>query len=363
MTEKYVERIITKSGIRWGVYPKKEVRAATGYSGKRWDYEDDANRYSREIQSAWRDHKDAQRDSIHIPSRTVDSLIHYYYTTNEFQDRLRKHSKLHYRLSLKTAAECLLEGATKPFGSYFFHRIDAKTADKLYARIKEQHSDHRAAMCMKALRRVWYVCARHGRTSFDNNPFKKMSIAALPSRKVRWTPEQIDTFVDTADNMGPKYSAVGTMVLMCYELCQRPVDVRKITWGNIKQGDFIFTQQKTGVEVQIPMTDVLEKRLASLPKSNEHQNIVINPATQRPFDRRLYSKYAAEIRKEAGLPDHLKIGDLRRTGATEMAHSGCTDDEMRAVTGHQTRDVLSIYIVPTAHMARTAMSKRQRKAF
>lgn len=36
--------------------------------------------------------------------------------------------------------------------------------------------------------------------------------------------------------------------------------------------------------------------------------------------------------------------DLGRTGATEMAEAGCTEDELRSVKGHQSRDVLSMYV-------------------
>lgn len=361
MTEKYVERRVTKSGIKWGVYPKKHVRDATGYGGQVFDREDDANRYSRMVQRAFQDWKDAQRDNIHIEPHTVDYLVSYYYTTKEFKERLTESSKIHYRLALRSATEIVMENSSKPFGDFYYNRVDAVVADRLYLAIKTRFSAHRAAHAIKALRRVWYVCARHGKTAFDTNPFKKMGVAGLPRRTVRWTPKEIDQFIKTADEMG--YEAVGTLALMCYELCQRPVDMRKVTWDAIIDGAFVFEQQKTGVQVEIPISDELQARLDTLPRSNEYNNVVINPLTQKPFDRRLYNKYAQIVRDKAGLPEHLKLGDLRRTGATELAHSGCTNTEMRAVTGHKSLDVLSIYIVPTAKMARSAMSKRRRAAY
>ena len=86
--------------------------------------------------------------------------------------------------------------------------------------------------------------------------------------------------------------------------------------------------------------------------------IVICESTGKGYDRRLYSKHAATIRDQAGLPKELKISDLRRTGATEMAESGCTEDELRSVTGHQSRDVLSIYVRPTDKLAEKGIEKR-----
>ena len=50
--------------------------------------------------------------------------------------------------------------------------------------------------------------------------------------------------------------------------------------------------------------------------------------------------------------------DLRRTGATKMAEAGCTEDELRSVTGHQSRDVLSIYVRPTKKLAAAGINKR-----
>jgi len=52
------------------------------------------------------------------------------------------------------------------------------------------------------------------------------------------------------------------------------------------------------------------------------------------------------------------MADLRRTGATEMAESGCTEDQLRAVTGHKSRVILETYVRPTRRMARAGMNKR-----
>jgi len=41
-----------------------------------------------------------------------------------------------------------------------------------------------------------------------------------------------------------------------------------------------------------------------------------------------------------------------------MAEAGCTEDELRSVTGHQSRDVLSIYVRPTRKLAAAGINKR-----
>ena len=52
------------------------------------------------------------------------------------------------------------------------------------------------------------------------------------------------------------------------------------------------------------------------------------------------------------------IGDLRRTGATELGEANCTEDEIRAITGHKSRQVVSTYVKTSLRMATTAQRKR-----
>ena len=49
---------------------------------------------------------------------------------------------------------------------------------------------------------------------------------------------------------------------------------------------------------------------------------------------------------------------LRRSGATEMGETGCTEDETAAITGHRSREMLNIYVNPTQKIADSGMSKR-----
>jgi integrase len=86
--------------------------------------------------------------------------------------------------------------------------------------------------------------------------------------------------------------------------------------------------------------------------------IVIYERTGRPYSGRLYRKKAAAVRELAGLPDILKVSDLRRSGATLLGASSCSEDEIRAVTGHKSRQILSTYVKPDLRMAAAAQRKR-----
>jgi len=48
---------------------------------------------------------------------------------------------------------------------------------------------------------------------------------------------------------------------------------------------------------------------------------------------------------------------LRHTAATRLGEAGCSDDLIRAVTGHADRSVVARYVRPNATMAQAAMVK------
>jgi hypothetical protein len=45
--------------------------------------------------------------------------------------------------------------------------------------------------------------------------------------------------------------------------------------------------------------------------------------------------------------------------ATALGAFGCTDDQIRAVTGHQTRSVVAVYVRPISMFAEGAMERLQ----
>ena len=75
----------------------------------------------------------------------------------------------------------------------------------------------------------------------------------------------------------------------------------------------------------------------------------------KPYDRWWYAKLARRVREAAGLPKHLRIGDLRRTGTTRLANNNCTEDELMSVTGHKSREVVSVYVKRSKEMAQNAI--------
>jgi len=349
---KFVETRTDTSGRTYYVFnPKKYLREALDIGYRRFDNKQEADDYSQKICLQY-DHYKARREGIkRIPEDSVDGLVAYYKTTNEWK-KLTINSAKFYDLMIRTASELRLGQAGTPFGEMLYKRVSTSHADRLYTQLKQDFSEHRAVHVLKVLRKIWYVGKRHSKVT--TNPFERMGVAGLDSRVVLWEPQQVERFMAKADEMG--FSSIGTMALMCYDLCQRPSDMRQLRWSDLKEGVLRFNQQKTGTLVEIPASQRLLDRLEK--HANGKENIIVAETTGRPYDRRLYNKWVARVRTAAGLPNDLQLRDLRRTGATEMAEAGCTEDELRSVTGHQSRDVLSIYVRPTVRLAASGVNKR-----
>ena len=355
MKIKYVEQRTRKAGrVVWVVNPPPHMKEAIQAEYKQFDVLSDANEYAQEIVDVYADYKRGIHRQVKAEESSVAGLVSYYKTTNDYR-RLSSNSKRFYNAMIKDATRIAF-GNGIPLGEMKSSNVTPEHADKLYLKLQELKSQHRATHVCKVLRKIWFMGLRAGRVK--NNPFQRMNLKGLEDRKVLWEPEQVEKFIQTADEMN--MGSIGTMALLCYDLCQRPGDMRQLTWGNLKRDCIAFIQEKTGTEVTIPCSPRLLDRLRTIKPSNasDMEHIVVCEATGKLFDRRLYAKWAARVRNQSGLPSHLQIRDLRRTGATEMAEAGCTEDELRSVTGHQSRDVLSIYVRPTIKLAAAGINKR-----
>ena len=355
MKIKYLETRERANGkVVFAVSPPKYVQEALGVGYEQYDNKKDAMNRAIEVADAFQQHKKGKKVGLTIKQDTVQGLVSFYQSTNEWS-KLKDNTKALYTLMIRTALETRIGESKILFKDYLARTITPTHSDKIYEIITKDISRHRAVHTVKVLRKIWFVGRRHSKV--QANPFEKMGLKGLESRTVLWTPEQVQTFIGAADKVGKQ--SLGTMALLCYDLCQRPGDMRQLRWSNFDGTSFRFIQEKTNTEVNIPGSPRLIKRINEIPTNrNKDEPIVVCESTSKGYDRRLYSKHASTIRNQAGLPKELKISDLRRTGATEMAESGCTEDELRSVTGHQSRDVLSIYVRPTDKLAEKGIEKR-----
>lgn len=353
MQVKYLEERTRANGQRvWVVKPPKYVQDAIGAKFETYTSRTEATARAVAIADAYQDHRRGIKRDISIPQDTVEGLISFYKQTNEFK-KLTPNSQRLYQLMIKSATELRIGQSNLRFGEMQVKNVSPTHSDKLYMALKNDVSEHRAVHVCKVMRKVWYVGKRHGKV--QSNPFERMGLAGLDSRAVLWEPDDVRKVMDVSDKNG--FQSISTLTLLCYDLCQRPGDMRQLQWKHYKNGVFRFVQEKTGTEVTIPASPRLMQRLDPLISADDDY-IVVCETTGKPYDRFLYMKYFRRLREMAGLSDQLQLRDLRRTGATEMAEAGCTEDELRSVTGHQSRDVLRIYVRPTQKLAAAGIMKR-----
>lgn len=291
---------------------------------------------------------------IRVSSATVLGTINYYKSTNEFV-RLAANSKKTYDQLVSSLKDVQLRSKSGLFLDMLASNVTEDHADKLHAFLRDNISDHRARHTVKFLKRVWNVCEK--KKKIKGNPWRHLELDQDPISDVVWKDSQVDRFISTADDMG--YPSMGTLAMLCYDLCQRPGDMRQLTWEQFDGESFDFYQEKTGVKIEIDASPRLIKRLVPLHnKYGQHETIVQYEKTNKGYDNRKYNEIASKIRKQCMLPEKLKMKFLRHSGATVLGENGATEDQISAVTGHKSRQMLNIYVKKTKRLASSAQQLR-----
>tara|TARA_B100001113_G_scaffold328411_1_gene302601 strand:+ start:1260 stop:2339 length:1080 start_codon:yes stop_codon:yes gene_type:complete len=352
---KYLQkRTLKGGGVSWVVNPSEPLRNALFVVAETYSDMEDAIVRCKELDDDYKKYQSGKHPTQNKDENTVAGFIQFYKTLIAYEN-LKPNSKVAYEMLLRQAILTRVDNDRLLFGEMLLRNIDSQYTEKLYKSIRDTYSLHRATHIVKVLRRVFNIAYKHKKVRF--NPFALMGIKGLPPRVVLWETHHVSTFINTSDELG--LSSVGTLALFCYDLCQRVGDMRKLKWKNVHGNNVRFVQEKTGVDIDLELSPRLIERLSKINRGDPEDHIIICETTGNPYrDTRLYAKYTQRVRIKAGLPKELKLSDLRRTGATEMAESGCTEDELRSVTGHLSRNILSVYVRPTKKLAEKGMAKR-----
>src|SRR5262249_32935194 len=167
-----------------------------------------------------------------------------------------------------------------------------------------------------------------------------------PTREVRairnkstghhsWTDAEIEQFEG--------YHLIGTRARLALALLlytgQRRVDVVRMGAQHIRNGALYVRQEKTSVELMIPVHPDLAAIIAAVPR--DHLTFI---TTRRggPFQGSAFSRWFREQCDTAGLP-HCSAHGLRKAAARRLAEAGCTAHEIGAITGHATLTELVRY--------------------
>jgi integrase len=204
-----------------------------------------------------------------------------------------------------------------------------------------------------ALRRLFAFGRNQG--WIEVTPADKLNLPT-PARRARvWTVHERDRFIAAAAEVG--HPSMGLAAMLGWCLGQRPADLRTLTWAAYDGSAVALRQGKTGARVWIPALPELRRLLDAADRSG--LQIVVSEETKRPYLESAFQHEFARIRAHAGLPSDLQFRDFRRTLATALGAAGCSEDQIRSITGHKTREILTTYVVPDTGFARGAMKRLQ----
>jgi integrase len=183
-----------------------------------------------------------------------------------------------------------------------------------------------------------------------------------PTREVRairirtgghhsWTDDEIAQF--------ERHHPVGSRARLALGLLlytgQRRGDVIRMGAQHIRDGAIYVKQEKTGIELIIPVHPILAGILAAAPR--DHLTFVTT-RLGGPFQCSAFSRWFRKQCDKAGLP-HCSAHGLRKAAARRLAEAGCTAHEIGAITGHASLTELVRYTraVDQRRLAEAAMTK------
>jgi len=271
-----------------------------------------------------------------------------------------------------TSSTWFLELASKTQNDYLYYlnyagKLLPKTikdvtpllTDKIYLKVKNAKGERTALYVCSVMRRLWNYLYRMGHV--PSVPWAQMGIKNnLKARTTIWDQADVEAVIDKAHSKG--LLGLALFVSLAYDTAQRPSDILSLTWDNIKEDTALsIDQQKTGASVCVPFTDrskgLLQERRDKLPDTK----MVVSTKTGLKFHLTNLHKEFIMVRNELGLSQSLQLRDLRRTALTELGNAGATEDEIMAVSGHKSRQVVSVYVKKTDQQAMNAMNKRNMK--
>lgn len=163
-----------------------------------------------------------------------------------------------------------------------------------------------------------------------------------------WPEELIDQFRE--------HHKLGSRARLAFELLlntiQRRSDIVRMGRQHIREGVLSIKQQKTGMQVDIPVLPDLQQALEATPVENL---TYLTTDFGKPFTAAGYGNWFHQMCIDAKIPAGYASHGLRKAGATRLAEHGCTDHEIMAWGGWTTIKEVQRY-TKRANRKRLALS-------
>jgi integrase len=291
---------------------------------------------------AWR----SGHEPVPIQPGSLPWLIRLYRTDARYTD-LAPNTQRRYDQSL-----AVIEGWSERAGHPPVRTIERKHVKAFYRSMSAKSGG--ALHTMRVLRLLLAFAVDEGELSL--NPAEKMRLKTPPPRDQVWTPEQIATFVVTAEQQSR--ASLGLAVMLGAALGQREGDILRLGWSQYDGTVVQLRQRKTGKLLAVPVTADLRKALDGARRVAT--TMVVSETIGRPYSESSFAHLFRDVAGAAGLPSDLQFRDLRRTAVVRLAEAGCSVPEIAAITGHtlnRTVQILETYCPRTSTMARHAIAR------
>lgn len=347
-----VERTRLRRPARYYWIPTKKLQDAGFLPRRLADKLDEAVRqaeaHNAELDRWYRGEGSAPTGPVSGSLKALDDLFQRDDAFRSIAERTRRD----YLYAIKPALEWA--------GDEQVTHLSLKVIKAWYLDQRDRRGVSNARNAIAALRRLLSFGREEG--WITDNPALRLRVKTPPSRSRVWTDAERDAFCQAAIAGGRRSMALAVMLGWC--LGQRPADLRTLAWtaydptAGQGRGGMQLRQAKTGTAVWVPVLPELRAMLDDTARTSTQ--IVVSEMTGRPYKESDFQHTFAGIRAEAELPADLQYRDLRRTLATALGAAGCTDDQIRAVTGHKTRAVVAVYVRPDRTFATGAMDRLEK---
>jgi integrase len=328
---KYINRYRDRTGV-WRHYFRrggKQLGALPGEPG------------SEEFLAAYAAYK-AQKSPAVVRDLNKDSLaklIVDFYGSRFYTD-------------LKPSSRQLYKWALDPISKAHGHRcavtMTAEHAETIINRIGAEKPGM-ANLTLAVLRRVFQLAIKLRRRT--DNPMDGLEPFELGEHHT-WTDAELRQF-ETKWRLGTRERLAYALLLYTG---QRVGDVAKMNRADVSDGHIHVVQEKTGVELWVPIHPDLQRALTAYPAKGL---TLIGDANGRPLKRAALTRLMRSAIKSAGLSSRCVSHGLRKAAARRLAEAGCSASQIAAITGHKTLKEVERYTkaADQKKLAKAAVSK------
>jgi len=159
---------------------------------------------------------------------------------------------------------------------------------------------------------------------------------------------------------------------------QRLGDVAAMRWNHIEDGGINVKQQKGDERLWIPIHRNLWTAIEAAKAEKKRRNAerekrkisklpdaitILAAARGNPYTAENLKHKFKDALRATGLPNDLVFHGLRKTAAVMLAEAGCTTEQIKAITGHRTDEMVAYYARQANQkvLAKAAVRKLERK--